>query len=100
MRNRWLAKGAEAGQRDKGDGIGPHSGSKAQVTEAEMNTYMAFLIDLTKAGVQATAVPLVTTSEKCTRRWRSWVGLRNRKGKEPYASAGLLESKVILKCQY
>ena len=58
MRNRWLAKGAEAGQRDKVYGIGPHSGSKAQVTEAEMNTYMAFLIDLTKAGVQAAAVPL------------------------------------------
>ena len=46
------------------------------------------------------AVPLVTTSEKCTRRWRSWVGLRNRKGKKPYASAGLLERKVVLKCQY
>ncbi len=27
-------------------------------------------------------------------------GLRTRKGKNPYASAGLLESKVILKCQY
>jgi len=100
MRNRWLAKGTEAGQRDKVYGIGPHSGSKAQVTEAEMNTYIAFLTNLTKAGVQATVVPLVTTSEKCTRRWRKGVGLRNRKGKNPYASAGLLESEAILKCQY
>jgi len=71
----WLAKGTEAGQRDKVYSIDPHSGSKAHVSEGEMNTYTAFLTNLTKAGVQATVVPLVTTSDKAARRWRKGVGL-------------------------
>ena len=71
----WLAKGTEAGQRNKVYSIDPHSGSKAHVSEGEMNTYTAFLTNLTKAGVQATVVPLVTTSDKAARRWREGVGL-------------------------
>jgi len=71
----WLAKGTEAGQKDKVYSIDPHSGSKTHVSEDEMNTYTAFLTNLTKAGVQATVVPLVTTSDKAARRWRKGVGL-------------------------
>ncbi|GAH41399.1 unnamed protein product, partial [marine sediment metagenome] len=71
----WLAKGTEAGQRNEVYSIDPHSGTKAHVSEGEMNTYTAFLTNLTKAGGQATVVPLVTTSEKCARRWREGVGL-------------------------
>lgn len=71
----WLAKGTEAGQRDKVYSIDPHSGSKAHVSEGEMNTYTAFLTNLTKARVQATVVPLVKTSDKAVRRWRDGVGL-------------------------
>ena len=71
----WLAKGTEAGQRNKVYSIDPHSGSKAHVSEGEMNTYTAFLTNLTKAGVQATVVPLVTTSDKAAQRWREGVGL-------------------------
>jgi predicted O-methyltransferase YrrM len=71
----WLAKGTEAGQRDKVYSIDPHSGSKAHVSEGEMNTYTAFLTNLTKAGVQATVVPLVTTSDKAAQRWREGIGL-------------------------
>ena len=71
----WLAKGTEAGQRNKVYSIDPHSGSKAHVSEGERNTYTVFLTNLTKAGVQATVVPLVTNSDKATRRWREGVGL-------------------------
>jgi len=71
----WLAKGTEAGQMNKVYSIDPHSGSKAHVSEGEMNTYTAFLTNLTKAGVQATVIPLVTTSDKAAQRWREGVGL-------------------------
>ena len=71
----WLAKGTEAGQRNKVYSIDPHSGSRAHVSEGEMNTYTAFLTNLTKAGVQATVVPLVTNSDKAAQRWREGVGL-------------------------
>ena len=71
----WLARGAAAGHGATVYSIDPHSGSKAHVSEGEMNTYTAFLTNLTKAGVQATVVPLVTTSDKCARCWRKGVGL-------------------------
>ena len=71
----WLAKGTEAGQRNKVYSIDPHSGSKAHVSEGETNTYPAFITNLTKAEVQATVVPLVTNSDKTAQRWRKGVGL-------------------------
>jgi hypothetical protein len=55
--------------------IDPHTGSEAHVSEGEMNTCTAFLTNLTKAGIQDTVVPLVTTSDKAAQRWREGVGL-------------------------
>ncbi|GAH29842.1 unnamed protein product, partial [marine sediment metagenome] len=46
----WLAKGTEAGQRNKVHSVDPHSGSKAHISEGETNTYPAFVDNLTKAG--------------------------------------------------
>ncbi len=71
----WLAKGTEAGQRNKVYSIDPHSRSKAHISERERNTYPAFLTNLNKAGVQNAVVPLVTTSGKAAKCWRKKVGL-------------------------
>jgi len=71
----WLAKGTEAGQGNKVYSIDPHSGSKAHISEGKRNTYLAFLTNLNKADVQATVIPLVTTSGKAAKRWQEKVGL-------------------------
>jgi len=71
----WLAKGTEAGQRNKVYSIDPHCASKAHISEGERNTYPAFLTNLTKAGVQGTVVPLVTTSDEAAKYWREGLGL-------------------------
>jgi len=71
----WLAKGTEASQRNKVYSIDPHSGSKDHIKEGEANTYPAFLNNLAKAGVQATVVSLVTTSDMAAKRWRGNIGL-------------------------
>lgn len=71
----WLAKGTEAGQRNKVHSIDPHSGSKAHISEGETNTYTAFTNNLTKAGVQDIVVPLVNTSAEAVKRWREGIGL-------------------------
>ncbi|GAG70862.1 unnamed protein product [marine sediment metagenome] len=71
----WLAKGTEAGQRNKVHSVDPHSGSKAHISEGETNTYPAFVDNLTKAGVQDIVVPLVKTSAEAVERWREGIGL-------------------------
>jgi len=71
----WLAKGTEAGQRNKVHSIDPHSGSKTHISEGETNTYPAFINNLTKAGVQDIVVPLVKTSAEAVKRWREGIGL-------------------------
>jgi len=71
----WLAKGTEAGQRNKVHSIDPHSGSKAHISEGETNTYPAFINNLTKAGVQDVVVPLVKTPAEAVKRWREGIGL-------------------------
>ena len=71
----WLAKGTEAGQRNKVYSIDPHSGSKAHISEDGTNTYPAFINNLTKAGVQDIVVPLVKTSAEAVKRWREGIGL-------------------------
>ena len=57
----WLAKGTEAGQRNKVHSVDPHSGTILHIRENETNTYPAFINNLTKAGVQDIVVPLVKT---------------------------------------
>jgi len=71
----WLAKGTEAGQRNKVHSVDPHSGSKAHVSEGETNTYPAFINNLTKAGVQDIVVPLVKTSAEALKHWGEGIGL-------------------------
>ena len=71
----WLAKGTEAGQRNKVYSIDSHSGSKAHISEGETNTYPAFINNLTKAGVQGIVVPLVKTSTEAVKRWQEGIGL-------------------------
>ncbi len=71
----WLAKGTEAGQRNKVHSIDSHSGSKAHISEGETNTYPVFINNLTKAGVQDIVVPLVKTSAEALKRWREGIGL-------------------------
>ena len=71
----WLAKGTEAGQRNKVHSVDPHSESKAHISEGETNTYPAFVDNLTKAGVQDIVVPLVKTSAEAVKRWREGIGL-------------------------
>jgi len=71
----WLAKGAEAGQKNKVHSIDPHSGSEAHINGGETNTYPAFIGNLTKAGVQDIVVPLVKTPAEAAKRWRKGIGL-------------------------
>ncbi len=71
----WLAKGSEAGHRNKVHAIDPHHGSKAHISEGEEDTYTAFLTNLNKIGVQDIVVPLVTTSEEAAKWWQGSVGL-------------------------
>ncbi len=71
----WLAKGTEAGQRNKVRSVDSHSESKAHISEGETNTYPAFINNLTKAGVQDIVVPLVKTSAEALKRWREGIGL-------------------------
>ena len=71
----WLAKGTEAGQRNKVHSVDPHSGTTLHMKEDETNTYPAFINNLTKAGVQDIVVPLVKTSAEAVKRWREGIGL-------------------------
>ena len=71
----WLAKGAEAGHKNKVFAIDPHYGSKAHVSEGEEDTYPIFLANLSKAGVRNRVVPLVMTSDEAARNWEGDVGL-------------------------
>lgn len=71
----WLAKGAEAGQRNKVYSIDLHSGSEAHVSEGEENTYQELLTNISRAKVEEIVVPLVATSYEVARSWKGKVGL-------------------------
>jgi len=71
----WLAKGTEAGQKNKVYAIDPHRGSGAHVSEGEEDTYPTFLVNLSKAGVINRVVPLVMTSSEAAQYWQGSVGL-------------------------
>ncbi len=80
----WLAKGTEAGQRNKVYAIDPHQGSRAHISEGEDNTYAVFLTNLSKAGVRDIVVPLVTTSDEAAKWWQGSVGLLWLDGSHKY----------------
>jgi len=71
----WMAKGTEAGQKNKVYAIDPHRRSKSHVSEGEGDTYPIFLDNLSKAGVKDIVVPLVMTSAEAVRNWKRNVGL-------------------------
>jgi len=71
----WLAKGAEAGHRNKVFAIDPHRGSESHVSEGGGDTYPIFLVNLSKARVKDMVVPLVMTSSEAARYWQGSVGL-------------------------
>ena len=71
----WLAKGAEAGHKNKVFAIDPHRGSKSHVSEGEGDTYPKFLVNLSKARVKNRVVPLVMTSSQAAQYWQGSVGL-------------------------
>ncbi len=66
----WLAKGTEAGQRNKVYSIAPYAGSNAPASESERSAYAAFLNKVKESEVQDTVVPLVTTSDEAAKHWR------------------------------
>ena len=71
----WLAKGTEAGNKNKVFAIDPHCGSRSHVSEDEEDTYPTFLVNLSKAGLKNRVVPLVMTSSEAARYWQGSVGL-------------------------
>ena len=71
----WLAKGAEAGHKNKVFAIDPHRGSESHVSEGEENTYPIFLANLSKAGVKDRVAPLVMASDEAIRYWHENIGL-------------------------
>lgn len=71
----WLAKGAEAGQKNEVYAIDPHRGSRAHLSEGEEDTYPVFLANLSKAGVKDIVIPLVMTSAEAARCWHENIGL-------------------------
>ena len=71
----WLAKGAEAGERNKVYSIALHKGSPEHVKVDEENMHTEFIPSLTKARVQDTIVSLHEASEEAARRWKEKIGL-------------------------
>ncbi len=69
----WLAKGSEAGDKNKVYSIASHKGSPDHVNVDEENMHTEFI--LTKARVQDTVVSLHETSEDAARRWKEKIGL-------------------------
>ena len=69
----WLAKGSEAGDKNKVHSIASHKGSPDHVKVDEENMHTEFI--LTKARVQDTVVFLHETSEEAARRWKEKIGL-------------------------
>ena len=71
----WLAKGAQAGQRNEVYAVDLHCGSSDHAREGVEDTCAAFIANLSKAGVRTTVFPLITTSEKAAHHWRGGIGL-------------------------
>ena len=71
----WLAKGSEAGEKNKVYSIASDKGSPDHVKVDEENMHTEFIAKLTKARVQDTVVCLHETSEEAARRWKQKVGL-------------------------
>jgi predicted O-methyltransferase YrrM len=71
----WLAKGSEAGEKNKVYSIASHKGSPDHVKVDEENMQTEFIANLTKAGVQDTVVSLHETSEEAVIRWKEKIGL-------------------------
>ena len=71
----WLAKGSEAGEKNKVYSIASHEGSPDHVKVDEENMHTEFIANLTKARVQDTVVSLHETSEEAARRWKEKIGL-------------------------
>ena len=69
----WLAKGSEAGDKNKVYSIASHKGSPDHVNVDEENMHTEFI--LTKARVQDTVVSLHETSEDAARTWKEKIGL-------------------------
>ena len=70
-----LAKGTEAGQRNKVYSIGAQSASNDRADKDRGDARAKFLNNLTEAGVQDTVVAVATASEEAALRWRDKVGL-------------------------
>ena len=71
----WLAKGSEAGEKNKVYSIASDKGSPDHVKVDEENMHTEFIANLTKARVQDTVVALHETSEEAARRWKEKIGL-------------------------
>jgi len=71
----WLAKGSEAGEKNKVYSIASHKGSLDHVKVDEDNIHTEFIANLNKAGVQDTVVSLNEPSEEAIRRWKDKIGL-------------------------
>jgi predicted O-methyltransferase YrrM len=71
----WLAKGSEAGEKNKVYSIASQKGSPDHIKVDEENMHTEFIANLTKAGVQDTVVSLHETSEEAARRWNEKIGL-------------------------
>jgi len=71
----WLAKGAEAGQRNKVYSIASHKGSQTHANANGENTNTEFITNLTKARVQDTVVSLNEASDEVARRWKEKIAL-------------------------
>jgi predicted O-methyltransferase YrrM len=71
----WLAKGSEAGEKNKVYSITSHKGSPDHVKVDEENMHTEFIANLTKARVQDTVVSVHETSEEAARRWKEKIGL-------------------------
>jgi len=71
----WLAKGAEAGQKNKVYSIASHKGSQTHANANGENTNTEFITNLTKARVQDTVVSLNEASDEAARRWKEKIGL-------------------------
>jgi hypothetical protein len=69
----WLAKGSEAGEKNKVYSIASHEGSPDHVKVDEENMHTEFI--LTKARVQDTVVSLHETSEEAARGWKEKIAL-------------------------
>jgi len=71
----WLAKGSEAGEKNKVYSIASHKGSPDHVKLDEENMHTEFIANLTKARVQDIVVSLHETSEEAAIRWKEKIGL-------------------------